>query len=895
MAGTTAAYTLSSTTFGLISGTGTNTATGDDALLNTVTLPFNFSFFGNVYSSILIYSNGYAAFQTGVTGSPYVQTIPDVAAPDNFIAISHDDLNVTAAGQISYFTSGTAPNRIFVINYNGVKYYNIAANNGDLTGQIQLFEADGHIEIHVANSNDPTLSAKSLGIENVGGTLGYSPAGRNNTAYNISTPEAWKFVPTGGTRTYAWTPATGLTPSDAVQNPTTPSLTSTTGYNVTVSAGGCSASGATTVTIGTATITAIAGTGGSISPAGETTVNCGTSISYTITPDACYSISDVEIDGVSQGAIGSYTFNNITSGPHFVIASFVANPNASVASVTGASQLCVGATDTYSANSVVLSGGSGSWSSDNNVATVDPNTGLVTAISAGTAYITYTITGGCGGTVSATQLVTVNPNPSTPTISASGPVTFCAGGSVELISSSAFGYQWNLNGSPIGLPIPSLTVTGSGNYTVTVSNIYGCTATSAATTVTVNPLAANPTATVTQQPTCAVATGSITVTAPLGAGNSYTLDGATTISWPNVTFTGVATGVHVISVSNSFGCFSPATTSVTVDPQPFTPGTPVVTGPANVCQYVGTPTQVTYTATATGNGTQTFNWILPPNVSLVSGQGTNTLVVTFPNPAFLTQANKQLRLTVTNACGTSPLTIYYLQAQTPSTPQPIVASTANVCPSLGTNVPITYTIPKVAGASSYIWNAQSGTTTITHPNGLGANDTTVTVTFTSGFTTSNITVQAVNSCGTSGGRALTITRANPATPGLIAGPVNVCSNIAPAGTAATYTVAQQPTVTSYTWTVPAGAIGLTGQGTNSISFTYPAGYTGGTISVIATNGCGTSTARNLTVSTLSPATPSVIDVIQTTACPNRVFTYSLASMPPTPQRLTGLILPVAAW
>ena len=266
-------------------------------------------------------------------------------------------------------------------------------------------------------------------------------------------------------------------------------------------------------------------------------------------------------------------------------------------------------------------------------------------------------------------------------------------------------------------------------------------------------------------------------------------------------------------------------------------------------------------------------------MSLVSGQGTNTLVVTFPNPAFLTQANKQLRLTVTNACGTSPLTIYYLQAQTPSTPQPIVASTANVCPSLGTNVPITYTIPKVAGASSYIWNAQSGTTTITHPNGLGANDTTVTVTFTNGFTTSNITVQAVNSCGTSGGRALTITRANPATPGLIAGPVNVCSNIAPAGTAATYTVAQQPTVTSYTWTVPAGAIGLTGQGTNSISFTYPAGYTGGTISVIATNGCGTSTARSLTVSTLSPATPSVIDVIQTTACPNRVFTYSLASMP----------------
>jgi hypothetical protein len=109
--------------------------------------------------------------------------------------------------------------------------------------------------------------------------------------------------------------------------------------------------------------------------------------------------------------------------------------------------------------------------------------------------------------------------------------------------------------------------------------------------------------------------------------------------------------------------------------------------------------------------------------------------------------------------------------------------------------------------------------------------------------------------------------------------VNVCANIAPGGTAATYTVAQQPTVTNYTWTVPAGAIGLTGQGTNSISFTYPAGYTGGTISVIATNGCGTSTARSLVVSKLSPATPSVIDVVQSSPCPSRVFTYSLASMP----------------
>jgi len=90
---------------------------------------------------------------------------------------------------------------------------------------------------------------------------------------------------------------------------------------------------------------------------------------------------------------------------------------------------------------------------------------------------------------------------------------------------------------------------------------------------------------------------------------------------------------------------------------------------------------------------------------------------------------------------------------------------------------------------------------------------------------------------------------------------------------------------AYNWTVPAGATGLTGQGTNTISFTYPAGFTSGSVSVTATNGCGTSGPRTLSITRLNPGTPSVIDVIQTAFCgdaplgTSRVFTYTLASMP----------------
>ena len=74
--------------------------------------------------------------------------------------------------------------------------------------------------------------------------------------------------------------------------------------------------------VSTFTLTATAGAGGTISPAGTTTVSQGGSQSYTITPSSCYAISDVLVDGVSVGAVGSYTFNNVQANGT-ISASFV--------------------------------------------------------------------------------------------------------------------------------------------------------------------------------------------------------------------------------------------------------------------------------------------------------------------------------------------------------------------------------------------------------------------------------------------------------------------------------------------------------------------------------------------------------------------------------------------
>ncbi len=529
--------------------------------------------------------------------------------------------------------------------------------------------------------------------------------------------------------------------------------------------------------------------------------------------------------------------------------------------------------------------------------------GVVTASPTVTRTYTATATSVAGCSNAATVTITVNARP-TAAISGSG--AFCQGAAntstnltVNFTGTAPWNYTYTTNGgSPVSGTTSSnpLTITvspGSASpalftYEISALSDANCASVagdlSGSGTVTINPLAASPTAVVSVQPTCAVGTGTITVTAPLGTGNSYTLDGTTTISWPTVSFTGVAPGPHTITVANSFGCSAPASTSVTVDPQPFIPGTPVVTGTVNVCPYIGTTTQLTYHATATGNGTQVFNWVIPTtNVTIVSGQGTADLTVTFQN-GFAAQANKQLRLTVTNQCGTSSMTIYYLLAQFPNTPNPITGPT-NVCALIGTATTATYTTNKAAGALTYNWSTPANTV-VSHPNGAGVNDTTIVVTFNTGFTGGNISVVAENLCGPSGTRTLTIVNTPPSTPGLISGPTNGCPHVAPGGTAATYSITPVPFATSYTWTTPAGSVVThpNGAGANDYTITvlYPVGFASGSITVSATNGCGTGGVRSLSVTKLNPATPSVIDVIQTHFCGEaggRKYTYTLASMP----------------
>jgi hypothetical protein len=83
------------------------------------------------------------------------------------------------------------------------------------------------------------------------------------------------------------------------------------------------------------TITASAGPGGTIAPAGATPYDCGTNATYTITPAVCFLVADVLVDGVSQGAVPSFTFKNLKTS-HTIAVSFVPGGNVTITANAGA-------------------------------------------------------------------------------------------------------------------------------------------------------------------------------------------------------------------------------------------------------------------------------------------------------------------------------------------------------------------------------------------------------------------------------------------------------------------------------------------------------------------------------------------------------------------------------
>jgi len=128
----------------------------------------------------------------------------------------------------------------------------------------------------------------------------------------------------GGASSFSVTPATGYYIASITVDGSPLTVSSPSGQTVQFADVQATHTITANFAINTYNITATAGSNGSISPAGNVSVNYGSSQSFTIMASAGYHIAEVVADGVSQGAVSSYTFTNVQAD-HAITANFAIN------------------------------------------------------------------------------------------------------------------------------------------------------------------------------------------------------------------------------------------------------------------------------------------------------------------------------------------------------------------------------------------------------------------------------------------------------------------------------------------------------------------------------------------------------------------------------------------
>jgi len=139
---------------------------------NSVPLGFTFDFYGKSYDKVNIWSNGFLMFGPAPVRSGFFMgdQIPSAANPNNIIAVAWSDWEPQlAVGSIRFETRGSAPSRMFIIQYNNTPEYK---GTGVLMAQVILYEGSNDITIYTNTMSTSNPGARiTQGIENSDGTL----------------------------------------------------------------------------------------------------------------------------------------------------------------------------------------------------------------------------------------------------------------------------------------------------------------------------------------------------------------------------------------------------------------------------------------------------------------------------------------------------------------------------------------------------------------------------------------------------------------------------------------------------------------------------------------------------------------------------------------------------
>jgi hypothetical protein len=168
------------------------------------------------------------------------------------------------------------------------------------------------------------------------------------------------------------------------------------------------------------------------------------------------------------------------------------------------------------------------------------------------------------------------------------------------------------------------------------------------------------------------------------------------------------------------------------------------------------------------------------------------------------------------------------------------------------------------GANSYTWTVPSGVSIVS-----GQNSSSINALIGTGFNSGTLSVSITTVCGATYQQSITLTKV-PSGAGSIAGPTCIT-----AGTSYTYSISAVSGATSYSWSAPTNATIVSGQGTATVTVQYAANFSGGNISVIPLNACGSGSSASVAIG-LTPVIPSQI-IGPTTACLGDVLTYSTSS------------------
>ncbi len=575
--------------------------------------------------------------------------------------------------------TGSSTTNTIIVNYG------IGAVSGNITVKGTNACGDGQIAT-LAVAVNPIPSAAGI-------ITGNSAVCQGQNAINYTVP------PILNATSYIWTLPTGATGTSATNS-------IIVDYGATAVSGNISVKGLNSCGEGQAsslaiTVTPLVAAAGNI--IGATTVCQGqTQVTYVVPPinnastyiwtlpggaTGFSTTNSITIDfglTASSGSISVSGLNNCGQGMASSLGVTVNQSPSAVVSSNSATSFCQGGNVILNAN--VGIGLTFQWQNNgNNIA--GATSASYTATAAGSYTVVVTNTNNCSATSTASA-VTVNALPATPTISANGATSICQGGSVQLTSSSATGNLWSN-----GATSQSINVNNSGNYTVAVTNANNCSATSAATAVTVNALPATPSISSNGSTTFCQG-GSVQLTSSSATGNLWS-NGATSQSI-NVN----NSGNYTVTVTNVNNCSATSTaTAVTVNALPSTPSISS-NGSTTFCQ--GGSVQLTSSA-ATGN---------------VWSNGATSQSITVNNSGNYT-------VTVTNAdncSATSTATIIQVNNAPIFTAQP-----------LSQTVPMNATVSFIsqAGSVSYQWQTNQGGGFQNISNGgqyIGATDDTLQVT-----------------------------------------------------------------------------------------------------------------------------------------------------------------------